>query len=1138
MQNCKTGQYAHGRAKIIRLMKWTAFLLLGGCLQVAASGFSQDTELTISEKQIKLNKFFKLLEKKTDYHFSYSSNFIPLEARIDVEAENEKFSSLLKRVLRSLQLDYKLVDERLVVIVALNRDSPPLPADTLINVKGRVRDNAGNPVAGATIQVKNDGKSVVSNDNGQFVLNAIPRNSVLIVTNVSYETQEIAVMGRTDLLITLSTRIVALEDVVVTTGIYQRPVENFTGVALSFSDSDLRRVSNRNALDAVKALDPSFRIPENISFGSDPNQIPQIQIRGANSLPNTETSNSTEVNLRGDFIDNPNLPLFILDGFEVSVKRIYDLDMNMIAQITLLKDAAATAIYGSRAANGVVIVETKQPEKGKLQLNYNSNFTYTLPDLTSYHLLNAEQKLELERVSGVYFDEYLNSRHGFYELYHQRLAEVSRGVNSYWLSQPLRNSFGHKHNIYVGGGDDYMRYGADFSYNNDNNGVMKGSGRSNYSGGVNLLYRYKKISVRNYFSFVANKATRSPYGSFTRYAELNPYWRVRDSMGNIPKVLEEAIGMYGSPYYIYNPMYDATLNTRNETRYLNLSNNTVLQWDLNSDFKIRGRFSIYTQRDHYEKFLPAEAIKFAEYTGSNFYRRGEYSESNGEQLNFQGDLTINYGRNIGKNVLYGTAGFQFLQDTYKSSGMNAVGFPNQNLDNIGFAYAYEVDGKPYGNETIRRTAGFLANASYAYDNKYLFDLSVRTDGSSQFGANKRFGLFWSVGAGWNLHKESFIAEMFSKVNRLRLRASFGSTGSQNFPSYLALQSYRYVPDQQYRSTIGATLMGLGNPNLQWQQNYKTNLGADIDLYQSRLAVRGNYYIERTNSLITSLSTPPSQGFSSYRANLGNIENKGVELYLTGVLVKKDKQGIRWSVNTGIFHNKNRILSISESLKEQNDLQREKSSSSTKPVLLLEEGKSQTGIYAVRSLGIDPSNGYEIYVKRDGSLTYTWDPLDQVLVGDAAAKVYGTIGTDLLYKGFSMNVVFRASLGGDMYNQTLADRVENANLTKNVDIRVLEERWQKPGDVTLYKGVVDMAGKPRTDVTRATSRFVQKNNTIYCDAITLGYEFNNAFVNKLSMRYLRLNFYMNNLFTISCVKQERGLDYPFARTYSLSLQTSF
>jgi len=320
------------------------------------------------------------------------------------------------------------------------------------------------------------------------------------------------------------------------------------------------------------------------------------------------------------------------------------------------------------------------------------------------------------------------------------------------------------------------------------------------------------------------------------------------------------------------------------------------------------------------------------------------------------------------------------------------------------------------------------------------------------------------------------------------------------------------------------------------------MGTDIELFNGRIQTTFNYYVETTNDLFTSINTVPSSGFSSYYANLGKVQNKGMEVYLTAFLLRDERKRVTWSVTANLIHNQNKLLRISDALKSQNDRavdeQTKTTNPVTAPVLQYKEGQSVSTIYAVRSLGIDPSTGNEVFLTKDGKPTYFWDPADQVPVGDNQPKVSGNLSSNLMYRGFSINVVMRTELGGQMFNRTLVDRVENADPRYNVDSRVLTDRWQKPGDIAQYKGVATINGNTRTDITRASSRFIQKNNNLYCDAITLGYLFPKQLVQKMKISRLQTFIYINNPFVVSSIRQERGLDYPFARNHALSLQLDF
>lgn len=364
---------------------------------------------------------------------------------------------------------------------------------------------------GVTVKLVGTSIGTATNMDGWFQLPDIPANAgTLEFSFVGYKSQKVDFTANTrDTL-----RIVMEEDVtevdeVVVTGMFTRKANSFTGAAQSFSREEIRRVGNTNVLQSIKNLDPSFRIAESLANGSNPNQQYEITMRGQSGFPD----------LKGEYSSNPNNPLFIVDGFEQSLTYVMDMDMNRVASVTLLKDAAAKAIYGSKAANGVVVIETLQPEKGKLRVSYTGTMNVQLPDLTSYDLCNAAEKLEVEFNAGkyTYFRDNGSSiwgnpveQYSWDQVYNGLMKEVIAGVNTDWKSIPLRNGIGQKHAIYLEGGDDFFRYGLDVSYNNVV-GVMKGSNRNTFSGGVTLSYRYNNIMLKNSFSVTYNKGENSPY---------------------------------------------------------------------------------------------------------------------------------------------------------------------------------------------------------------------------------------------------------------------------------------------------------------------------------------------------------------------------------------------------------------------------------------------------------------------------------------------------------------------------------------------------------------------------------------------------------------------------------------------------
>ena len=371
------------------------------------------------------------------------------------------------------------------------------------------------------------------------------------------------------------------------------------------------------------------------------------------------------------------------------------------------------------------------------------------------------------------------------------------------------------------------------------------------------------------------------------------------------------------------------------------------------------------------------------------------------------------------------------------------------------------------------------------------------------------------------------------VNRLKLRASYGFTGSQGFSSYDAMPTFVYYNDRSYNGSIGSYIVGLANTDLHWQEKYDTNIGLDLALFKNRLTGRFDYYVANTKGMVTNVSVPYTTGFTTYVANLGETENKGFEGYLNFRAYDGGRDYVNVFVSAA--HNKNKLKKISNSLRAWNEAQDAAmmENRSTKPSVKYYEGCSMTAIWAVPSLGIDPQNGKEIFVKKDGTVTYDYDVNDQVVCGDTQPKWNGNFGVNGEIKGWGWNITMNYRWGGQIYNQTLVNKVENAPMEYNADRRILTDRWQQQGDVALYKAITDLS------TTYPTSRFVQDYTLFTLSSLTLYYDFRNCpFVKNSFLERLKLSAYTNDLFVISSVKTERGTDYPFARTFSLSAQVTF
>ena len=675
-----------------------------------------------------------------------------------------------------------------------------------------------------------------------------------------------------------------------------------------------------------------------------------------------------------------------------------------------------------------------------------------------------------------------------------------------------------------------MRYSAMIGYN-DVAGVMKQSGRRNIQGNINLSYRYGKWMFRNSLSVTRNQADDSPFGSFSDYVSVNPYFSPYDANGNIRKVLGyyTAPGYNGSVLTYYNPLYNATLGTKNFSKYTEIVENFYIEFRPIDDLRFTARLGYTFKDNRREDFYPGDHTRFNDWTGDRYFQRGSYSITNGESNNLNIDLTANYSHQWGKHQLLGNAAYSLQSTNSLSEGMVAWGFLNNHVDYITFAKQYAEGGKPSGSESTTRSLGITGAVNYSYDERYLFDASLRFNGSSVFGSNNRWGTFWSAGTGWNLHNEAFMEDA-DWLTLAKFRVTYGLTGNQNFSPYQSKATYKFYDNIIYDNISGAYLMGMPNSNLKWQQTGDFNVGLDLGLFND-LNLRVDLYDSRTRDALIAMSIPTSTGFTTYMENMGNVRNRGAEAMLNWRFLHKGQSYM--SLSGSIGHNKNQVTEISEALKNYNS---EQDANSTKsPIIRYEEGQSMTAIWAVRSLGIDPATGKEMFLKKDGvTTTYDYTTDDYIIAGDSNPIVHGTFGFNGEWKGIGLNLLFSYQWGGDYYNQTLVDRVENANVAHNVDSRIFRDTWQKVGDVALYKHI---SSNPTT--TYASTRFVQRDNTLDFTSLSAYYDFKYCdWLKRAKIERMRVTLYMNDVFHLSTIKTERGLNYPYARTYSLSVTTTF
>lgn len=1111
------------RRLAVLLVIWTA-----GLSAVRAQQ-SQQT-IAVNFRNATVQQVFTWLDNHTQYDFVYNNSQIESLPRVSMQMSRTTVVDVVKHCLRNSSLSYQIRGNMVVIRPA---DEIKKGTEEAVQFSGVVYDENGLPLAGVSVVLKQASRGAVTGPDGKFTLKARRSDDMtLSFSFLGMKNQEIAVFNNGKQVFKELDKInvhmdPAVSEIgnVVVTGILNIAQKSFSGSSTTITGEQLKTVAPQgNALSAIQIFEPSFRIAENLDMGSNPNALPQMYVRGRSGIgtPALDESLTSEHALKND----PNQPIFMLDGYEVSMEKIYDLDIERIETYTILKDAAATAMYGSRAANGVIVITTKPLPAGRLNVTYSGNFTINAPDLSSYNLMNAREKLEAERLAGYYDTDDPSQIATKLKEYNGKLQNIERGIETDWLALPLRTSFGHKHSIGIAGASDAFRYGLDLMYD-DQEGVMKGQNRKKMSAALNLQYQYKGLTFRNQMTTTLVNSQESPYGTFSDYVRMNPYDTYLDENGNIG--MNMATWHSGSPYR--NPMYDATLGSFDKGKRHEFYDQFDVRYYLNKKINFKANVALGYIVSDSDKFTDPAAAKF-----QSTEKKGQLTTSRQKQSTYDISLNGYYNDQIGRHNINFVVGLNIREEKTNYEGFTYSGFPEGGFSAPG--YAKDIDTKSY-LEGKNRLFGALAVLNYSYNDVIFADLSGRIDGSSQFGSNKRFAPFFSTGAGVNVHNLKFFKENTPWLTQFKLRGTYGMTGKVSFPSYAAQNKYEMFTDWQYPTGDGVQIMYLGNPNLKWERTLQTDLGFEFEILKGLFYAKYNYYIKDTHDNIADMFIPTSSGFTSYKENIGRMENRGHEIKLQSRVVNTRNTIINLIFNGA--SNKGKLKKISNSLRAYNDRVNEHYNSNqggndvqSTPLLRYVEGGSLTGIYAMRSLGIDPATGKELYMRRDGSTTFKWDPAENVLVGDTEPSMSGSFGLSAYWKGFTLDTYFMYEWGGQRYNQTLRTTIEMADiLNSNCDRRVLSDRWIKPGDIARFRDIKDY-----NSVTRPTSRLVQNYSYLNMSSLSVGYEFKRDMIRKLGLYRLKLQFNCRDLFTASSIQVERGLSSPYARAFTLSVNASF
>lgn len=866
-----------------------------------------------------------------------------------------------------------------------------------------------------------------------------------------------------------------------------------------FSGEQLRRFHPTDLLKALQVAEPSLRVSGDAElYGSDLNYVPKnIDIRGKKSILGSDTGENM-------------LPLILVDGYEVSVDRLADFDIHRVKSVSVLKDAAAMAIYGIRGGNGVIVITTNDIRPGTLRVSYRFDGGVDVADLSSYDLMSAKQKLALEKEMGLY--------DGNDELYQARL----KNGNTNWLKVPLQKPFRHKHQLEVEGGDPSMLYRVYLLATPGNKGIMKGSKRDHYAVGTRLNYSHEGLSVSDELRVDVIYSKDSPYGIFMNYMAINPYYSKHAADGVADAVLGEGtFNPQPSPYY------ETTLSSFSKNRATRVINNLEASWQITDELTLSGHFAFSKDFNKQDQFVSPKSYQFMGLPIEDSELAGEYAVRRNNMTVYEEKLMLSYRNEFGRHHLNALLGIHSYASKVYSDNYTGVGLASDHMNYISFAQKYAFDRKPGGREFRDRLFGGYAAVSYDYDGRYVADVVLRVEKSSRLAPKKQVATSWGINGRWNIHQEEMLSGC-ELLDRLVLSAGVGVTPSFQFDYDQVNPVYAYDIDNPYlngiKNALGlVTLSQINNYNsrLKWRNDRNFYVGVQFSMWE-RLDVRARYYNTLSKDLVVLKQSDVVTGFAEKWVNDGEIRNSGLEFSLNAG-IWKDEEGLSLNFLANGIMNKNELVTVPDYYRQKyNEAYAETGRQLT-------EGKAVNAIYAVKSDGIDPANGREVYAGKNGS-TSTWNAADMTYQGDPTPKLTGSFGLSGNYRNWDFNCMFRYSFGGKVYNQEAAEFVDMADLSANGPVQ-MRDKWQKAGQETKWQGFDNQ-------LTLPTSRFVETRNILSLSSLRVGYRFDTALAEKMYMKSLRVGLSCNDLFFSSSAKIERGLIYPFARSFTLSLQATF
>ena len=1153
--------------KIVLMMKfYLVFTFLGVLNVIAGSAYSQEN-LKLNLKEVSLMTLFREIQKQTGIDFVYNEEQCRDFGKVSVEISDGMVEQLLQQVFDSSKLTYRF-ENGVIMIKALDEMRPQ---EQKVQISGSVVDTKGQPLPGVTILLKGTTVGCVTDSEGNFRLELPMReNIVLSFSFVGMKTIEVAYSGQKEMKVVLEEEITEMEQVnVISTGYYDIDKSKMTGAVEVVT---AREIAGKGYTSIDEVLRGTLAGVSVMNVSGRPGAQAQIRIRGVNSL----TGNMEPMWIVDGMPMQGNLPTSVGVGATdlentVLTSGIGNISPDDVESITILKDAAAAAIYGSRAANGVIVIKTKRGRVGKSYINVQSSFAISEAPKNRLEMMNSEEKIAFER--SLYEDFPNATLRGRASLLYKGIDEgtISRAdamaelenmrqINTDWFDEIFRVALNHKHVVTLSGGSETTQFYSSINYSNEQ-GVIPNNDYKHFGATLKLTHDFNR-NLRILFDVSSSLRTEKSSASAVNplyYATFaNPYERPYDENGNYAYdySYEPELSKVKDGYmYDFNMLKDLRENTA-KTKYGSNQVNLQLEWKLFEGFMYSlagtvSNTSSYTRKEiapgSYTSKVKSWILDlYSENEIPDNLNLGALQENTSRSFGWTVRNQIKYARELKEdhfvNIVVGhevsavesNSFMQYSPQYDVDKGL--IGYPN--LDGVN-AGDLDLDRLHETSKGQDRSVSVFATASYSYKDRYVVAGSSRWDGADIIGTDNRFSPLWNVSLKWNMHEENFMKSC-RFVNVLSLRGSYGFTGSIDRNAYpftlMTYGSLRYYDGIQLPIDVMP-----GNPSVKWQKKEDRSIGLDFSLFNYRINGTVNYYCNDVNNLLGDKKIPYSTGRGSVVANLSSLRNSGWEFSLNTVNI--DHENFRWTTSFIIALNDNKITdAFYEKISDLYTIRRKYQI----------EGYPVNAWFGFKTAGINPQTGeYMIYTDAkdedghpkgypygngyiaDGS---TYSTENAYYLGEAEPPISGGFGTTLTYKRLSLNAQFAFMTGHKIksfksYNGSLM------NASRLNQLKTEANRWRKPGDITnVPKYTTSTATLSLLEITDDK---LEDGSYLKCNLISLGYNLPSNLCQKLGLSQLRCTFNVHNLFTWT---KYRGIDpetlgafgYPSAKKYMFTL----